>query len=182
MLRFDAHALSQEIENLALLELWLEPTGEKFPEQFAEAAQNFDAMAAQCRTIQLMDAATRAGRAAKFTRQHGLKNPGGVTALASDLVDDVTAALKTRIFLFVRPEHTPDVDSPALFGAQVGEDFPLRFDLQEAGNCLAAECHGCGLSPDASGRARFIPNVRSSAVAGFFQNCASVIAVHPATS
>jgi len=50
--------------------------------------------------------------------------------------------LSKRNFLFVAEDRTNFVDNPSLFGGPVREAFPsASSDIQEAGNCLAAECN-----------------------------------------
>jgi hypothetical protein len=48
----------------------------------------------------------------------------------------------SRKFIVVADSHSTYVDAKALFGEKVQEAFPsAAFDIREAGNCMAAECH-----------------------------------------
>ena len=94
-----------------------------------------------CSEIGLDICAEKAARAVDFAREH-FDEPDGVSALANDLVADIQAALEKREFLYVKQDRSGMADNPMLFGSLVAEAFPdARLDVQQAGNCLAAECN-----------------------------------------
>lgn len=77
---------------------------------------------------------------------HRLDRPSrsDISTMAGDLLHIGQSVLfegAKRRYLQVVPDRAKYVDNPALFGDAVKTKFPsAREDIQEAGNCLAAEC------------------------------------------
>jgi hypothetical protein len=58
------------------------------------------------------------------------------------ILDTLIAELRKRKFIFVAADRTFLVDNKELFGVKVNSRFNLAAkDIEEAGNCLAAECN-----------------------------------------
>ncbi len=55
---------------------------------------------------------------------------------------DIVSALKSKMFLRIANDRSEFVDKDRLFGDKVYDAYPsARGDIEEAGNCLAAECN-----------------------------------------
>ena len=83
------------------------------------------------------------GQTAFWVRKH-LSNRPNVSLVANEmshLKENLLSEAHGRVFLYVASDASGYVDKRALFGTKVYHAFPsARKDIQEAGNCLAAEC------------------------------------------
>ena len=77
--------------------------------------------------------------------KHHLSNEPNTSVVSNELrclFESLLAESRKRKFLRVADTRVTFVDQDALLGQKVCEAFPsARFDIREAGNCLAAECN-----------------------------------------
>ncbi len=136
MLKFHAHILISRVTQLAVAV----PIFADDPKQKLEVIRILELIRESCSGLDLSECVEKSTRAIEYVQDH-FNKPDGVRALAADLKADIDAALAKRVFLFVKKGLTDFIDNPILFGKAVATAFPdARFDIQEAGNCLAADC------------------------------------------
>lgn len=111
------------------------------PDKFQEICTHFADAAEECDRLGLVDIARRARRMKQSIENDYKDSPDAISALGGELHDDMLGAVKRLSFLRIRVEHSGFLDNPTLFGAEVAKKFnSAARDIQEAGNCLAADC------------------------------------------
>ncbi|GEM_PF-665182 len=137
LLKFNADILVNRMMDLASIQIndWADPSTKQ------EVIGELQRIREVCSGLGLPECAEKATRAINYASDH-FDKPDGIAALSLDLLHDIQSALSKRQFIYVRADRSNFVDNAMIFGQSVSVAFPdARLDLQEAGNCLAAECN-----------------------------------------
>jgi hypothetical protein len=138
LLKFHAHILVERMMALATIQI-ISDNGDTDTQE--EIIEDLRKIRETCSGLGLIGCVEKATRAMDYTRDH-FDKPDGVSALANDLSTDIQRALAKRWFLYIQESRAPFVDNPNLLGDAVAQIFPSAlWDIEEAGNCLVAECH-----------------------------------------
>ena len=138
LLKFHAHILVERMMALATIQI-ISDKGDTDTQQ--EIIEDFQNIRETCSSFGLMSCVEKATRAITYT-QDNFDKPDGLSALANDLRDDIQSALAKRWFLYIQESRAQFVDNPELFGGAVIQAIPAaKTDIEESGNCLAAENH-----------------------------------------
>jgi hypothetical protein len=138
LLKFHADLLIDRMLCLASVQLTM---NWKDPKEQEGVIDDLARIRSHCVAVELPECAERAKRVIDYAKEN-FDQPSAISALANDLLADIQSSLEKREFLFIRQDRSGFADNPKLLGDELPTEFgDAIVDVQDAGNCLAAECN-----------------------------------------